>query len=181
MRSSKVFAVGCVALLLAGTAAANIGSFSFSHSVLPVGSGRVDFTLTSSTYGASTTRGYFEGIANRVYIYNTYASSYDTDYNYRPALTQYSTSGPPYGMRLTSNFSFTGLPPGVYGYLAMGAAYYRTYTTYPYYTYTWIPATYDYTYGTALVGVDVPTAGQFGLMLLGLALAASGVILLRRV
>ena len=183
MNSSKVFIMGCAALLLAGTAAANIGSFSFSHSVMP-GGGQVDFTLTSSTYGASTTRGYSEALFNSVSIYNTYGGSYQIDYDYRPNLSQYSLTGPPYGMRLVSNFSFTGLPPGTYSYFAFGAAFQRTtyYTTSPIpttYTY-FVPVESDYAVGSALVGVFVPTVGQFGLMLLGLVVAASGVILLRR-
>jgi hypothetical protein len=77
-------------------------------------------------------------------------------------------------MALASNFSFSGLPPGWIYYVAVGVAYGYTY---PGYAQTY---TYDYDYGYAFLGVNIPTAGQFGLLLLGLALAASGVILLRR-
>ena len=192
MNSSKVLIASCVALLLAGTAGANIGSFSFSHSVTD-GSGQVDFTLTSSTYGATTTRGSSEALTNSVTLYNAYASSWDMEYDFRPFLTQYSTTGPPFGMRMVSNFSFSGLPPGVYSYFVSGGAWQRTPYTFTYYTTYPIPTTvtiytsyfvrveYSYDVGSAaLAAVNVPTVGQFGLMLLGLALAASGVILLRR-
>jgi hypothetical protein len=83
-------------------------------------------------------------------------------------------------MQLVSNFSFTGLPAGVYSYWIVGWAWYCGHSTY-YSTSTWIYPTYSSATGAAFLGATVPTAGQHGLMLLGLALAASGVILLRRI
>ena len=169
----------CAALLIAGTAAAEIGSFSFSYSVMPIGDTQIDFTLTSSTAGATTTS-YYEGLSNSVYLYGPTITTSSGTWEYRTSITLNSTTGPPYAMRLTSNFSFAGLAPGSYSYWVGGRAWYRTWSTY-YSTYTWVYPEYDYAGGSALLGVDVPTAGQYGLMLLGLALAASGVILLRRV
>ncbi|MCW8984335.1 MAG: hypothetical protein OQK55_03260 [Thermoanaerobaculales bacterium] len=178
MRISKVSVAYCAALLIAGTAAAEIGSFSFSYSVMPIGDTQIDFTLTSSTAGATTTTSY-EGLSNSAAIYGPVSTGTGT-WEYRSVVSLNSTTGPPYAMRLTSNFSFSPLPPGTYSYWVGGWAWYRTFSTY-YSTYYWVYPTYSYATGTALVGVDVPTAGQYGLMLLGLALAASGVILLRRV
>jgi hypothetical protein len=175
-RASKVFIVGCVALLLAGTAAADVGNLNFSYSVMTVGSDQVDFALQSSTTG--TSYGFpFEWISNSVWI-SYYSTGYgwywwsQYDWEYRTSATTSPAVG--YRMALASNFSFSGLPPGWIWYSASGRA--RGYT-YPYYS---ITTTYDYAYGNAFLGVNIPTAGQFGLMLLGLALAASGVILLRR-
>jgi hypothetical protein len=179
MRIPKVFIAGCTALLMAGSAGAEIGSFSFSYSVMPVGTDQIDFTLTSSTAGATTTTS-LEGLSNTAVIYGPVTTGTGT-WDYRSGITLNSTTGPPYAMRLTSNFSFTGLPPGAYSYWVVGWAWYWGYSTY-YSTYTWIYPTYDYATGSLLLGLgEIPTAGQFGLMVLGLALAATGVILLRRV
>jgi hypothetical protein len=175
-RASKVFVVACVALLLAGTAAADLGSFSFSHSASTSGSDQIDFALTSSTTG--TSYGFpFEWIQNYVWMshYSTgYGWQYWTtsDWDYRYVATTSPAVG--YRMALASNFSFTPLPPGWYWYWATGRAWGYTYPGYS------VTSAYDYGYGNAFLGVNIPTAGQFGLMLLGLALAASGVILLRR-
>ena len=177
VRISRILVACCAALLIAGTAAAEIGTFSFSYSVMPIGDTQIDITLTSSTAGATTTTSY-EGLSNSAWIYGPVSTGTGT-WEYRSSITLNSTTGPPYAMRLTSNFSFTGLTPGSYTYWVGGWAWYRTYSTY-YSTYTWVYPEYEYATGSALLGVDVPTAGQYGLMLLGLALAASGVILLRR-
>lgn len=174
VRASKVLFAGCVALLIAGTAAAEIGTFSFSYSALPVGADQIDFTLTSSTSGATTTTSY-EGLTNSVYLYGPTTTTSSGTWEYRSVITLNSTTGPPYAMRLASNFSFTGLAPGSYSYFVVGWAFYydSTYSTFVY-------PTYDSATGALFLGVEVPTAGHFGLMALGLALAASGVILLRR-
>jgi hypothetical protein len=175
-RASKVFVVACVALLLAGTAAADVGNLNFSYSVMTVGSDQLDFALQSSTTGTSYGFG-SEWISNWVYL-SYYSTGYGWYYNsqweweYRSSATTSPAVG--YGMALASNFSFSGLPPGYVWYRVSGWA--QGYT-YPGGTTT---STYTYDFGYAFLGVNIPTAGQFGLMLLGLALAASGVILLRR-
>ena len=120
MKIGKVFIAGCAALLLAGSAGAEIGSFSFSYSVMPVGTDQIDFTLTSSTTGATTTTS-LEGLSNTAFIYGPVTTGTGT-WDYRSGITLNSTTGPPYAMRLTSNFSFTGLPPGAYSYWVVGWA-----------------------------------------------------------
>jgi hypothetical protein len=163
-----------VALLLVGTAAAEIGTFSFSYSVTPIGTDQIDFSLTSSTVGATTTTSN-EGISNTVYLYGSTLSTSSGTYGYRSTITLNSTTGPPYAMQLASNFSFTGLSPGTYFYWVSGTAwYYSTFYS------TWYYPEYDYATGALFLGETIPTAGYYGLMLLGLGLAASGFILLRR-
>jgi hypothetical protein len=168
----------CAALLLTGTAAADIGSFSFSHSASTSGSDQIDLALTSSTTG--TSYGFpFDGMSHWV-VMSHYSSGYGWqywttgDWDYRYVATTSPAVG--YRMALASNFSFTPLAPGWYYYRASGRAWGYTY---PYYGFTYSTDYYG-NYGYAFLGVNIPTAGQFGLMLLGLALAASGVILLRR-
>jgi hypothetical protein len=139
-RASKVFVVACVALLLAGTAAADLGSFSFSHSASTSGSDQIDFALTSSTTG--TSYGFpFEWIQNYVWMshYSTgYGWQYWTtsDWDYRYVATTSPAVG--YRMALASNFSFTPLPPGWYWYWATGRAWGYTYPGYS------VTSAYDY-------------------------------------
>ena len=182
MRISTITPALLVMLLLAGTATADIGTFSFSYNVRPMGVDQIDATLVSSTSGATTPQSY-DALYQFIILYNTYltVSTWAYDYDYRYNLTTTTTPPPPYAMRLTSNFSFSPLPPGNYFYIVYGGGY----------TYTWYPnpttgyrrfnvVTYDYAFGNAFLGVDIPTAGTFGMIVLGLALAATGVVLLRR-
>lgn len=179
VRAPRVIVVGCLALLIAAPAAAELGTFSFSYSVTPVGVDRIDFTLTASTSGATFTYP-FETVRNWAYLYGptgpTAAPTSSNEWAFRSTATT-SPGGGIFAMALVSNFSFTGLAPGTYWYIVEGGAY-GIYSTSPT---TITTFTYDTATGSLLLGSGgIPTAGLLGLMLLGLALATSGVILLRR-
>ena len=160
----------CVAVLLCGPAAADVGSLSLTVTPLQMpGTMNVDLTLVATTTGAAT-----PATSDAVLMFGS--MYYPTPYGSQTTLVS-SQNSTVYRTGVTNvfenTFSFTLPNPGQWGYY--GFVYGNTAAG---------ASTYDYLYGTtsiaAAAATAIPTATLPGMFLFGALLAGIGVFLLFR-